>query len=147
MKVLKKLDEKKQDKPEWKAACFPAGGQSLSYGRGDSMTVETTALAALAMLRTKQFSNDANKAFYTDTTGYNGTRVIDDAYELLQKLAQELLDQAKKLLKDGDKAAARKRLTELIRDCPNTPAAKQALDQSTATIEQNAISRTSPTVP
>src|SRR5947209_11833499 len=39
VKVLKKLDEKKQDKPEWKAACFPAGGQSLSYARGDSLTV------------------------------------------------------------------------------------------------------------
>src|SRR5882672_10454619 len=41
---------------------IPAGGQSLSYARGDSLTVETTALTALAMLRTKQFTNDANKA-------------------------------------------------------------------------------------
>jgi alkylhydroperoxidase/carboxymuconolactone decarboxylase family protein YurZ len=62
LEVLKKLATMKQNLPEQKALCFPAGGQSLSYGRGDSMTVETTALAALAMLRTKQFSNDANKA-------------------------------------------------------------------------------------
>src|SRR3954447_16591440 len=50
-RVLRKLEEKKQDRPEWKAACYPAGGQSLSYARGDSLTVETTALAVLAMLK------------------------------------------------------------------------------------------------
>ena len=61
-KVLKKLDEKKQDKPDWKAICFPAGGQSLTYARGDSLTVETTALAVLAMLKTGQFTNSVNKA-------------------------------------------------------------------------------------
>src|SRR5437588_12861966 len=62
LEVLKKLATMKEPLPEQKALCFPAGGQSLSYGRGDSMTVETTALAAMAMLKTKQFSNDANKA-------------------------------------------------------------------------------------
>jgi alkylhydroperoxidase/carboxymuconolactone decarboxylase family protein YurZ len=62
LEVLKKLATMKQNLPEQKALCFPAGGQSLSYGRGDSMTIETTALAALAMLKTKQFANDANKA-------------------------------------------------------------------------------------
>src|SRR3954468_7492941 len=34
-RVLKKLEARKQEKPEWKACCFPAGGQSLSYARGD----------------------------------------------------------------------------------------------------------------
>jgi hypothetical protein len=62
VKVLKKLDEKKQEKAEWKAACFPAGGQSLSYARGDSLTVETTALAVLAMLKNGQFTNSVNQA-------------------------------------------------------------------------------------
>jgi hypothetical protein len=61
-KVLKKLDEKKQEKPDWKACCFPAGGQSLSYARGDSLTVETTALTVLAMLKNGQFTNSVNKA-------------------------------------------------------------------------------------
>src|SRR5215472_9024443 len=61
-KVLKKLDEKKQEKPDWKACCFPAGGQSLSYARGDSLTVETTALTVLAMLKNGQFTTSVNKA-------------------------------------------------------------------------------------
>jgi len=62
LEVLQKLAKLKQDLPEQKALCFPAGGQSLSYARGDALTVETTALTALAMLRTRQFVNDANKA-------------------------------------------------------------------------------------
>ena len=51
-----------QPRPEWKAIAFPAGGQSLAYARGDSLTVETTALAVLAMLKNGQFPNDVNKA-------------------------------------------------------------------------------------
>ncbi len=75
LEVLKKLATMKKDLPEDKALCFPAGGQSLSYGRGDSMTVETTALAALAMLKTKQFANDANKAlvYITKSKDPHGT--------------------------------------------------------------------------
>src|SRR5690349_5456165 len=53
-KVLRKLEAKKKELPEWKAISFPAGGQSLSYSRGDSLTVETTALAVLAMLKSGQ---------------------------------------------------------------------------------------------
>jgi hypothetical protein len=60
--VLKKLDKQKQDKPEWKAVCFPAGGQSLSYARDDSLTVETTALAVLAMLKSGEFNAAINPA-------------------------------------------------------------------------------------
>ena len=37
--MLAKLAKLKQDLPEQKALCFPAGGQSLSYSRGDSLTV------------------------------------------------------------------------------------------------------------
>ncbi|HZY85851.1 MAG TPA: hypothetical protein VFE78_13535, partial [Gemmataceae bacterium] len=60
-KVLQKLEQMKQDKPEWKAVCFPAKGQSLSYARDDSLTVETTALAVLAMLKSGQFTNSVNQ--------------------------------------------------------------------------------------
>jgi hypothetical protein len=61
-KVLKKLEGHKQEKPEWRACCYPAAGQSLSYAREDSLTVETTALTVLAMLKNGQFTNSVNKA-------------------------------------------------------------------------------------
>src|SRR5262249_12413916 len=54
--VLKKLDGMRKAVPEWKAACFPCAGQSLTYARGDSLTVETTALTVLAMARTGRFT-------------------------------------------------------------------------------------------
>jgi len=60
--VLQKLENHQKDLPEIKALCYPAGGQSLAYSRGDSLTVETTALTALAMIRSGQFTNSANKA-------------------------------------------------------------------------------------
>ena len=62
VRILKKLDAMQQPRPEWKAISFPASGQSLAYARGDSLTVETTALTVLAMLKNGQFSNDVNKA-------------------------------------------------------------------------------------
>lgn len=61
--VLRKLEKLQQNVPEWKACCFPVGnGQSLTYARGDGATVETTALAALAMIKSGQFPNTVNKA-------------------------------------------------------------------------------------
>src|SRR5260370_9146396 len=60
--ALQKLEKLKQDKPDWKAVSFPTGGQSLSYAHGDSLTVETTALSALAMLKTGQFTNTVNQS-------------------------------------------------------------------------------------
>jgi hypothetical protein len=60
-KVLQKLERLKQEKPEWRAACYPAQGQSLAYARGDSLTVETTALAVLAMLRSGLFTDSINR--------------------------------------------------------------------------------------
>jgi hypothetical protein len=60
--VLRRLEKLRQEKPEWKACCFPAAGQSLSYARGDSVTVETTALTALALIKSGQFANTANQA-------------------------------------------------------------------------------------
>jgi hypothetical protein len=62
LEVLKKLDALKKDLPDWKACTFPAEGQSLTWARGDSLTVETTALTALAMLKTNQFTNSVNQA-------------------------------------------------------------------------------------
>jgi hypothetical protein len=59
-KVLAKLEAKKQRRPEWKAVYYPSGGQSLSYARGDSLTVETTALAVLALIRSGQFPTSAS---------------------------------------------------------------------------------------
>ncbi len=75
VKLLKKLDEKKKDMPEWKAVSFPAGGQSLSYARGDSLTVETTAMAVLAMLKSGEFANDVNQAlvYLVKSKDPNGT--------------------------------------------------------------------------
>src|SRR5262249_12140670 len=61
-KVLKKLDGMQEPKAEWKAICCPAGGQSLCYARGDSLTVETTALATLAMVKNGQFTGSVNRA-------------------------------------------------------------------------------------
>src|SRR5262249_19951820 len=73
--VLKRLDKLRQDKPEWKACCFPAGGQSLTYARGDNVTIETTALATLAMIKSGQFVNSANQAliYLVKSKHANGT--------------------------------------------------------------------------
>jgi hypothetical protein len=60
--VLKKLDKMRKAVPEWKASCFETRGQSLTYARGDSLTVETTALTVLAMVKTGQFTNSVNQA-------------------------------------------------------------------------------------
>jgi hypothetical protein len=60
--VLQKLEKMKVEKPEWKAAFYPSKGQSLTYARGDGVTVETTALTALAMIKSGQFTASVNQA-------------------------------------------------------------------------------------
>ena len=63
--VLGKLDRLGKDMHEWQARCFPVvGGESLNHARGDSLTVETTALTALALLKSGQpeAGNKAQKA-------------------------------------------------------------------------------------
>jgi hypothetical protein len=74
-RVLKKLEAAKQRKPEWKAVCFPAKGQSLAYSREDGLTVETTALAVLAMIRSGQFPNSVNEGltYLLKSKGAEGT--------------------------------------------------------------------------
>jgi hypothetical protein len=62
LEVLQRLDKQRKDVPEWKAVNFPAKATSLTYARGDGITVEATALTALAMLKTGQFNNSVNKS-------------------------------------------------------------------------------------
>jgi hypothetical protein len=75
LEVVRKLAKLRQEVPDWKAVRFPSKGQSLTYAHGDAVTVETTALAALAMIKTGQFVNDANKAltFLVKSKQGNGT--------------------------------------------------------------------------
>ncbi len=75
VRILKKLDAMQQPRPEWKAINFPTTGQSLAYARGESLTVETTALTVLAMLKNGQFPNDVNKAlvYLVKSKGPGGT--------------------------------------------------------------------------
>jgi uncharacterized protein YfaS (alpha-2-macroglobulin family) len=74
--VLRGLEKLRKEVPEWKAVNFPVpGGQSLTYAHGDSVTVETTALAALAMMKSGQFTNSVNKAltYIVKSKDPNGT--------------------------------------------------------------------------
>jgi hypothetical protein len=74
--------------------------------------------------------NEAIAALHEIVASYNGTRVIGDAFQLLNKLegqanAASRLEEAKKMLKDP-RDAVRQKLQQLIRDYPDTPAAKEA---------------------
>ncbi|HYT88515.1 MAG TPA: ThuA domain-containing protein [Gemmataceae bacterium] len=60
--LLQRLDALRKEVPEWKAANFPAKATSITYARGDSVTIETTALTAMAMARTGQFTTSVNKS-------------------------------------------------------------------------------------
>src|SRR5207247_5036824 len=60
--VLQKLEKLRQDMPEWKAARYPSKSTSLTYATGDAVTVETTALTELAMLKNGQFTNSFNQS-------------------------------------------------------------------------------------
>src|SRR5947208_57246 len=62
LEAVRKLNKLREAVPDWKAVRFPGRGMSLTYAHGDGVTVETTALAALAMIRTGEFTNDANQA-------------------------------------------------------------------------------------
>jgi A-macroglobulin TED domain/A-macroglobulin receptor binding domain len=62
LKVCQRLDKLRQEDKELKVQFFPAKGTSLTYGRGDSVSVETSALATLAMIKTGQFNASVNQA-------------------------------------------------------------------------------------
>src|SRR5207244_1546727 len=73
--ILQKLEKLRQDVPEWKASRYPSKSTSMTYATGDAVTVEATALTALAMIRTGQFTNSANQAltFLIKSKAGNGT--------------------------------------------------------------------------
>src|SRR5258707_9588035 len=50
--AVRKLDKLRKEIPDWKAVSFPGKGMSLTYAHGDGVTVETSALAGLAIIRT-----------------------------------------------------------------------------------------------
>ena len=60
--VLQRLDAGKQDVPDWQATCFPTQGRSLTFATGSSATVETTALAVLALRRVEGYEPTINRA-------------------------------------------------------------------------------------
>ena len=60
--ALQRLDKLHKDVPEWKAMNFPAHTTSMTYARGDHVTIESTALTAMAMVRTGQFTNSVNRS-------------------------------------------------------------------------------------
>lgn len=61
---INRLEKLRHEIAEWKAVNYPAakGNVSLTYARGDAVSVETTALAAMAMLKTGQHVNSVNQA-------------------------------------------------------------------------------------
>jgi uncharacterized protein YfaS (alpha-2-macroglobulin family) len=73
--ALDKLHALRQSVPDWHAVHFPTNGMSLTYSHGDSVTIETTALAALAMIRSGAFTSTANQAltYLIKSKAGNGT--------------------------------------------------------------------------
>ncbi|MBI2808306.1 MAG: hypothetical protein HYX68_25240 [Planctomycetes bacterium] len=62
LQVCQRLDKLRKEEPQLKVQFFPARGTSLTYGRGDSVSVESTALAVLAMMKTGQFNASVNQS-------------------------------------------------------------------------------------
>jgi hypothetical protein len=60
--LLKDLESRKKEQKETRACCFPSQGRSLANAWGDSRTVETTALVALALLKTNLYPHTASGA-------------------------------------------------------------------------------------
>jgi uncharacterized protein YfaS (alpha-2-macroglobulin family) len=60
--LLGQLERQQVVLDEGKACCFPSTGQSLSHAWGDSLTVETTALAALAFAQCNLFPATTTRA-------------------------------------------------------------------------------------
>jgi hypothetical protein len=75
LQVLQKLEALRKDVFDNKGAEYPTKGTSLTYAHGNGANVEATALTALAMIRTGQFANSANKAlvYLIKVKGSNGT--------------------------------------------------------------------------
>ncbi len=73
--AVQQLDLLHQDLPKLEARCYPAKTPSLTYARGDSETVESTALTVLAMLKTGGYTNSVNRSlnYLIKTKDGNGT--------------------------------------------------------------------------
>src|SRR5262245_25039028 len=118
LEALQRLDKLRKEIPEWKAINFPGRGTSLSYARGDSVAVETTALAALAMIRTGQITNSVNQAltYLVKSKEGNGTWGSTQATILALKAlvagtgGQEQKDPAHFVISVGGKEVARSKV-------------------------------------
>lgn len=76
LEVLKRLDALRQENRDAKTCSFPVPArQTLTYARGDSVTVETTALAVLAMMKVGGYTATVNEAltYLVKAKGSNGT--------------------------------------------------------------------------
>jgi hypothetical protein len=62
LEMLQKLDSLRKDVPGATVTSFPSQGESLNHGRGEFLTVETTALAALAMLKVGGHADTVNRS-------------------------------------------------------------------------------------
>lgn len=61
LQLLRRLEQLHADKAEWNA-CYWRGSRTLTYAVGDSASIETTALAALAMTKAGVFPDTVNRA-------------------------------------------------------------------------------------
>jgi hypothetical protein len=52
--IFRKLDRRKERMAGGEGFCYPSSGSSLCHSRGEGLTIETTALVALAMVRAKR---------------------------------------------------------------------------------------------
>jgi hypothetical protein len=73
--LLRQFERQKEEVPESKACRFPSAGHGLAHSTGEGLTVETTALVALAMNRSGQFTDTASRAlaYLVQTKGGHGT--------------------------------------------------------------------------
>jgi uncharacterized protein YfaS (alpha-2-macroglobulin family) len=119
LEALRRLEQQRKDVPDWKASHYPTNGQSLSYARGDFVGVETTALAALAMIKTGQFPNSVNQslAYLVKVKQAGGGWGTTQATILALKAllagmgGAQLKDNLEVVIKVNGKEAARTRVT------------------------------------
>lgn len=73
--ALKRLEALRTENREWQASSYPPAGPSLTFAVGNSATVETTALAVLAMLKAQTDTGRINEAltYILKSKSPNGT--------------------------------------------------------------------------
>jgi hypothetical protein len=60
--LLNKLDSMKKENTDWNSVSWSSGGQTVTYASGGHADIETTALVAMAMMRTGRYANTINRA-------------------------------------------------------------------------------------